>query len=510
MDRDTFISPEDCVIMRFATDIEEVVRPAAELMVAYQHSTINKKNNIKNNKMSKNSTKLEGILGKFKMQMRALFTGELATMNKLIHTADAGELNFYELGEDDAVSVGDVATLNGEPADGEITTADGTVYVFESGKLVEIKGNDEEPEGVTERLEVIEDALGEALNSIQHLAKIVAGVRGSAPTLGKSERVSRDFVTRNFKELIVDVVNSITYADKVNINNAIWKNTFAVGDIPDKHTLVTGVRNGNIPTQYGSEKWSLGKYGCRTGICMCHFDDDFNVFWNMYKKTTLDPTKAPDTATFLKYLMDKVEGKIKGTVWCASYLGDTDSENPFIMNNDGFFTQAEAGEGIKIRINESDPSGEDIYKYLQQAYEATVDSAWGDDEDVVFKMTYAMANNLVMFLNSLSDMSKYNCECVDPNAIAGKCTFTVNNLRVFGIPVEVHREIDGSLYTIGSAKKYRAVLVRKSNMLIGTGTHGCLEMFDVHYSQYYRSIFIDAEIYIGSAIPLDEYVYISN
>jgi len=199
MDGESFIEPRECVRLRFATGIEEVTRPLARSGLDSMNNI--KNDNIKSSKMDKKSTKLERALGKFKMQMKALFTGDFATMNKLVYTASGEELNFYELGEDEAISVGDVATLNGEPADGKVTVADGAVYTFEAGKLAEIKeSGDEDVDEITDRLEVLDKAVGEILNNIQLLAvenkrlnSIISGASGRTPTVEKNDRVSRSF-----------------------------------------------------------------------------------------------------------------------------------------------------------------------------------------------------------------------------------------------------------------------------------------------------------------------------
>ena len=85
---------------------------------------------IKNkNKMSKQN-KFQAILN--------ILRGEKVVM-KTIFSADNKELVFSQLGDDDPIEVGATATFDGKPAEGEITGADGTIYVFAAGVLAEIK-----------------------------------------------------------------------------------------------------------------------------------------------------------------------------------------------------------------------------------------------------------------------------------------------------------------------------------------------------------------------------------
>lgn len=127
MDDETYINPEECVRLRFATAIEEVYRPAAKLQI------INKSNT--NVKMAKNSkkiqTKNQNSEKSFINKLRDIF-------NKDVFTADNQVIDFYELEDNDTVKVGDKATIDGQPADGEVVIANGDKYIFEAGELKEI------------------------------------------------------------------------------------------------------------------------------------------------------------------------------------------------------------------------------------------------------------------------------------------------------------------------------------------------------------------------------------
>lgn len=71
-------------------------------------------------------------------------------VNKVIFSADQKELNFPDLAEDAMIEVGATATYDGVPAEGEITGADGKIYVFAAGTLTEIKDPSQAEEDVTE------------------------------------------------------------------------------------------------------------------------------------------------------------------------------------------------------------------------------------------------------------------------------------------------------------------------------------------------------------------------
>ena len=85
-------------------------------------------------------------------------------VNKVVFSADQKEINFPELAEDATIEIGAKATLEGVPAEGEVTGADGKIYVFEMGTLTEIKDPAEAEEEVTE------DQMIEALTATLEVA----------------------------------------------------------------------------------------------------------------------------------------------------------------------------------------------------------------------------------------------------------------------------------------------------------------------------------------------------
>lgn len=347
----------------------------------------------------------------------------------------------------------------------------------------------------------------------------------------------------NFATAIGDLVTNLVASDIANINEAIWQETFGVGSFAQSHTLITNRRSGQVQPivlaqnyygsmpkgdekscdlnacdltpNYSAKEWCLSEYNCRIPICMKNFDEEFLMFWNMYRQTLEDPTGEPDAQAFLDYIEQTVRNQVLGTQWRVGYWGDTAaSQNDLINGCDGFFVQAEAGTGHKIDIVAAgaEPTALEIYASFQDAYEYAMSQTWGDQPDVVWKTTYAVAAKLVTWLNTMQDTSQYNCECYDPAGIVATRKFNVQGLRIFGIPVEAHREIDLSMTAAGASayEKWKALLIRKSNLLIGTNTENKMEGFDMFYDKTDRKIYIDSVVRLGVMIPLEEYVYVSE
>lgn len=178
MDNDSYISPEESVKIRFATSIEEVMRPAA------LHKILNKKSKI-NNMAKKDEKGLFAILNKF--------FSETKPLNKVLFTSTAEEIVFPDLGDDDVAKVGDKATIDGSPADGEVKLSDGTVYVFEAGVLTEIREPEEEEEENAE----LEELRTENAKLKEDLAALNTKVEG---VLAKQKQVETNW--KNLKNKI--------------------------------------------------------------------------------------------------------------------------------------------------------------------------------------------------------------------------------------------------------------------------------------------------------------------
>lgn len=140
MNNDTFIDNDFALNIRFATEIEEIVRPAALKKIL-------NKNKIE---MANNDDK------KFLDKLKKIFASDAKNAVELF-TATNETLFFPDLEEGTTPKVGDRATIDGKNAEGEYTLPDGTVYVFVNGVLDEIRKKEEEEDGDTEeRIEELE------------------------------------------------------------------------------------------------------------------------------------------------------------------------------------------------------------------------------------------------------------------------------------------------------------------------------------------------------------------
>src|SRR5690606_23927250 len=204
----------------------------------------------------------------------------------------------------------------------------------------------------------------------------------------------------NFATAIGDLVTGLVEADIANINEAIWQETFGVGSFAAAHNLITGRRNGQVQPivltndyygsmpvgdekscalnecdltpNYSAKEWCLAEYNCRIPICMRSFDEEFLIFWNMYRQALEDPTTEPDAQAFLAYIESIVRNQLQGNQWVVGYWGDSaEAECDGINGCDCFFGQAGGGRGEKLDLVVAGavPTAEELYGAFEEAYD---------------------------------------------------------------------------------------------------------------------------------------------
>lgn len=345
-------------------------------------------------------------------------------------------------------------------------------------------------------------------------------------------------ITHNFDTAILALVNDLVTADKLDISQAVYSSAFEVGDIAEGHTVVTGVRTGNIipilskapkydsfpyknPADctipacdldlgFSAKSWELGMIACKIPICINTFDENFLLFWGSYKRVFGDENLS---SALMQYIIDIFQNNLNASIWRQVWFGDTSATtNNYLKGNDGIFTQAEAMDGTKIVIAENatgNLTGEQLYAYFTEAYQIASISPWWNPATAQIEMTQAMASVLVAWLNTLGDRSLYNCECYSPDGLTSQRTFSIDGqLKIFGITVHVHREFDGIIQTFALGNPYRAILTSSTNILIGTSELDQLPAFDVWYSKDDDQIYIKGGANVGASLVTNEYVYL--
>lgn len=122
MKKDEFVTPEWLKENGFVNEIKEF-----KAVATINNNHKQKMTNLTDNDKSWIEQKFSALASLFKPKA------------KIVQDANGEELDFPDVAPENDPQVGDKATYKGNPAEGEFTMPDGSVYVFTSGELTEIK-----------------------------------------------------------------------------------------------------------------------------------------------------------------------------------------------------------------------------------------------------------------------------------------------------------------------------------------------------------------------------------
>lgn len=362
----------------------------------------------------------------------------------------------------------------------------------------------------------------------------------------------------NFAADIITLVDGLEDAELLDFNNLLFEETFQYSDLAMEHEVITGVRNGShlpildddadpetfpftdetsctppecdITPEYSSYTWAVKLIECRVPICLRTFSEGFLKFWNAWRQTQ---EGEPDLSqAYIAYMVKRFSKNHQLALWRAAYFADSSASSDYLNGYDGIFVQAEANPDQVVTITENSNgsgSGSDclyadqaitgaaVYEYLEQMYELGMAGAWFDDTMVEYQITRSMAYELVKWLNRQEKKAPTNCECIDPKTGEMRRTYRFDGLMFNGIPIKVRHEWDdiikgvtelnGGGTTTCRVQPHRAILAKKSNLLIGTSETDALNSFDIYYWKKEKKVYIEGSSYVGSGIPkIGEYV----
>ena len=156
---ETFFTPEESYNLGFATELSKV------------YNKLDYKLIIKNKLELKTNINMTKEEKSFFEMAKNFFLGPKEEnsdiKNKVVLTVSDVEIDFYEIDADSTPSVGDLAKVDGKPAEGEYITKGGEKYSFEGGVLKEV----EKEEEVVQVDEDLTNQLNEANTTIETLNK---------------------------------------------------------------------------------------------------------------------------------------------------------------------------------------------------------------------------------------------------------------------------------------------------------------------------------------------------
>lgn len=349
----------------------------------------------------------------------------------------------------------------------------------------------------------------------------------------------------NFESAIVEQLEALTDTTMKLHEQAVYQDAYETGSFATAHTLQTGVREGKLipiilaadadeiycsmpysdgtdcsfeqcetDLAFSSQKWQIAEYNCREAFCFRTMTAQYEAFWGVYKQTLEDPSSASEWAPFWTYLLEnRILPKIRGTHWRNGYFGDADIVgNDYLEGINGYFTQAAAGDGEKHQITMagSEPTGQELIEQITTAIDES-DALWLGRSNVRIKMGWSAAKKIASYLNSLDKLNPYNCECISADGLVSGNRFFPEGLRINGILVDVHREIDGAAGSdCVNGNKWQILIAPISNLVMGVETTEKMDEFRVFYDKKDRQIYVDLSTRFGVALLMDEYIYLTT
>ena len=363
----------------------------------------------------------------------------------------------------------------------------------------------------------------------------------------------------NLTELgnLLDALNGLNESEKYELSQAIFLETFKTRNMKELHPTMGEVHNGNkvpiidmdggydsfayvagcqlpscnISNNWSEFQWCIAEIGCEVTICLKDLAPKFLAFFKLYRKMNDGDIQS----AFVQFIVELFQDRHLKAEFRVAYLGDTAAvtdpgtdEVPDTLFNgcNGFVTQMSAlstsDSSLRVAITENQGAnlaaqtitdGQDLYDYLVAIYNKAAVKPWFDPSKMVWRLNRSLANVMVGWLNSKSDLAGINCACIDPSKVVGARGFTVENLTVLGVPVEVfefEEAMKASPYYWDGSKflKYKNIIIlaRKDVMLLGYEDDESLSQFEVGYDNRKREIYIQGSSLFGAAVSAPYFI----
>ena len=139
-------------------------------------------------------------------KMLNLFEGKTKIKNQLTVTVASGDvLDFPDVETGEMPSVGDVATFEGSPAEGDYLLPDGRTMVFVSGELTEIREveeeeqSSEEMENQAKEIETLKADNEEIKNQLKSTLEVIKDMNTNIVNMSKKMGSNFSFKNQNTK-----------------------------------------------------------------------------------------------------------------------------------------------------------------------------------------------------------------------------------------------------------------------------------------------------------------------
>lgn len=355
----------------------------------------------------------------------------------------------------------------------------------------------------------------------------------------------------NLEDLLKDI-NTLTKAAKYNLSEMIVLESNKILNILETHPNFMNVRTGTsipvldktanykgfstvkgnnctLPSCEVSNKmstftWDLGQIGCKFEICFETLSTDFKTFWDLWQTYSDEDINT----AFINFVAETFREQLTNAIFRVAYFGDKTSGNESIDATDGFVKQmqsrAYANPERLVVITENAATtvqgqilkdGEKIYEYFSKMYEQFTEIPGHDLQNSVWRLDRQLVSAWVSYLNRSKDASQYNCNCINPDSLVASRVFTLDNLLIFGLKVEVYdftlaMDHAGEPWYNDSTGLYDnrniMILTNRSTMQLGFEIEETKNSTDIKYDDLNDKIIFKGRAIFGAGVPTDIFV----
>lgn len=342
---------------------------------------------------------------------------------------------------------------------------------------------------------------------------------------------------------LTDTLCGLTSTERMRWREIIELENFGGTDITTGRVRMSGVQNGTtipillneddfagFPTadtcvlpscdfdeDFSDFTWDIGGIGCKLELCAEDLAPSFFTFFNSLP----DLDESDINKAWVQFLAGRFQRRLKNAMFRTGFFGDRDSSDDLINSFNGKLKQMQAlatASGNIVNIdNNTTPltNGEEALEIVKEMYQLAATKPWFKLDSMKWEMNREMVNALVAYLNTSDEQGGISCGCIDPAKVVGGVKYTADNLTIYGIPVYIKPFTDAmrvleDYYNTADEEFTQfaniATLERVENDILGFGTEGTLEKFNIGYREEDDIIWMKGRAKFGIGIPTDAFV----
>ncbi len=349
-------------------------------------------------------------------------------------------------------------------------------------------------------------------------------------------------ITNNPQNLL-DSISKLSDAEKVAMNQILYKKYVEASDITTVHPIQSGVTcntpipfadKGNnweymqstasltsqcddiddtVAITYSTKLWNPVPYKATPEVCFKDVDCKIKDYFQSEGCSAADATGTQ----WAEALVSVIGENIARSHWLKAWFGDTSASNTAFNAADGLFVQmlavaTPANTAQRYQISENseataaaqlalaDDAALDVFQWM---FDSIPDHMFGR-EDLVIMASRTLVKNYMKYLQVNKQV-----ECCERDTMSS--IYRLDNLNIYGIPVMMRPEFDEIIlnvsdFTDGTVydNPHRAVLTYAENIPLATCSADELDTFDVRYNSYTDKMKFVTEYTLDAKVLRDE------